>query len=278
MDDHRFDSLARSLAGQGSRRKLMRGLLGGGALLAASSLRLPWAAAQSGRRGPGDPCRHDRQCLAADTSLVCAWNGFGHDGDFNCCTYEGGRCADDSGCCGYGVCAGGLCTSDGVGASAGSGGFATSDASGGAVSIGNINSGGNTGNVISVGDGSGDRRIYGGNVTNDTNVSISADGGTAISDASGGSGNIAGVSRGGDGSWAECFGEGCGCYQGQFDSDPCGGNLVCCYQSGFNGVCISDYTCQGFGRSGDFCPAWCNAADDCAGCFSGFCTWNGYCA
>lgn len=256
----------------------MRGLLGGGALVAVASLRLPWAAARPGTSGPGEPCRHDRQCLAADAPLVCAWNGFGYDGDYNCCTFEGGRCFDDAGCCGYSICAGGFCISDdfGAGAGAGAGGVARSSADGGTVSVGNINSGGNRGNVISVGDGSGDRRISGGNVANDTSVSISADGGTAISDASGGSGNISGGS--GDGSWADCGGVGCGCYQGRFDSNPCGGDLVCCYDAGYNGVCVSDYTCDGFGRAGDFCPAWCDPADSCSGCFSGFCTWNGYCA
>lgn len=276
MDDQRFDSLARSLAGHSSRRKLVRGLLGGSALFAATHLRLPGAAARHGTSGSGDPCRHDNQCQAADTPLVCAWNGFGNDGDFNCCTYEGGRCFDDGGCCGYGVCAGGFCTSTDYGSSAGGGGVARSSASGGSVSIGDINSGGNTGNVISVGDSRGNVRVSGGNVSNSTNVSASADGGVAISDASGGSGNISGGS--GDGSWADCGGEGCACWQGQNDSNPCGWGLLCCYQSGYNGVCLSEYTCDGFGRSGDYCPAWCDPSNGCSSCFSGYCTWNGYCA
>jgi hypothetical protein len=275
MDDQRFDRLARSLAGLRSRRTLVRGLLGGGLLLAAGSVRLPGAAARHGRSGPGEPCRRDEQCVAADTALVCAWNGYGGDGDFNCCTYEGGRCFDDGGCCGYGVCAGGFCTSSGYGASAGSGGTATSDASGGSVRIGDINSGGNTGNVISVGPGSGNRTISGGNVSNSTNVSVSASGGTAISDASGGSGNVAG---GSGGSWADCFGEGCSCWQGPGGGNPCGTGLVCCYQSGYDGVCLTEYTCDGFGWSGNYCPAWCDPNSGCSSCFSGYCTWNGTCA
>jgi hypothetical protein len=276
MDDQRFDSLARSVAGRHSRRKLVRGLLGGTAVFAATHLRLPGAAARHGRSGPGEPCRHDNQCQAADIPLVCAWNGFGNDGDFNCCTFEGNRCFNDAGCCGNGVCAGGFCTSSQFGASAGSGGTAISNASGGSVQIGNVNSGGNTGNVISVGPGSGNRSISGGNVANSTNISVNASGGTAISDASGGSGNIA--ISGGGGSWAECPGEGCSCWQGQFDGNPCARGLVCCFQSGFNGVCLTEYTCDGLGWSGNYCPAWCDPNRNCSSCFSGFCDWDGTCA
>ena len=279
MDDQRFDSLARSLAGRRSRRALGRGLLSGGILLAATQFRLPGVAARHGMSGPGEPCRTDNQCLAADTALVCAWNGFNDDGDYNCCTYEGGRCADDRGCCGYSVCAGGFCASSQAGASAGGGGTAISDASGGSVRIGDINSGGNTGNVISVGGGTGNRQISVGNVSNATNVSVSADGGTAISDASGGSGNVSGnVGGGGNGSWADCLGEWCSCWQGQSGGNPCGTGLLCCYQSGYNGVCLTEYTCDGFGWSGSYCPAWCDPGSGCSSCYSGYCGWDGTCA
>ena len=110
MDDRRFDNWTRSLAGQRTRRNLMRGLAGGGALLALAGLRLPGASARHGTSGPGEPCRHDGQCVAADTALVCAWNGFGGDGDYNCCAYDGSRCGDDSGCCGLSVCVNGFCS------------------------------------------------------------------------------------------------------------------------------------------------------------------------
>ena len=80
-------------------------------------------------------------------------------------------------------------------ASAGNGGVATASANGGAVSLGNVNSGGNAGNAIGVGDTSwGDVGVDGGDVANSTNLSVSANGGTAIADDSGGDYNLAFVS------------------------------------------------------------------------------------
>jgi hypothetical protein len=87
-------------------------------------------------------------------------------------------------------------------ATAGSGGYATASASGGVIVMGDVNGGGNVGNAISVGNTYGSVWIDGGNVSNSTTVDFTADGGTAIADASGGSGNIAGVSQGGD--WVSC--------------------------------------------------------------------------
>jgi hypothetical protein len=80
-------------------------------------------------------------------------------------------------------------------ASAGNGGVATASANGGAVATGDINSGGNAGNAIGVGDTSGGNvAVDGGAVANSTQLSISANGGTAIADASGGDYNLAFVS------------------------------------------------------------------------------------
>ena len=80
-------------------------------------------------------------------------------------------------------------------ASAGNGGVATSSASGGAVSVADVNSGGNAGNAIGVGDTwGGTVAVDGGSVGNSTALDISANGGTAIADASGGSYNLAFVS------------------------------------------------------------------------------------
>ena len=80
-------------------------------------------------------------------------------------------------------------------ASAGNGGVATASANGGAVGTGDINSGGNAGNAIGIGDTYGGP-VYadGGAVANSTQLSISANGGTAIADASGGDYNLAFVS------------------------------------------------------------------------------------
>ncbi len=196
MDDRQFDDAVRSFASRRSRRALVGGLVGGGAALLASYLRLPSAAARRNTAFAGDPCRHDDQCVAADTALICAWNGYGHDGDLNCCALDGSRCADDAGCCGYGACLRGFCAGSSRTASAGSGGIATADASGGSVSIGNINSGGNVGNTVGVGNTRGNVAVTGGSVSNQTAISVDASGGQAIADASGGSGNIAG-----GGSW-----------------------------------------------------------------------------
>jgi hypothetical protein len=77
---------------------------------------------------------------------------------------------------------------------AGNGGVATSSASGGAVGIGDVNSGGNAGSAIGVGDTYGSVAVDGGNIANLTDLSITANGGTAISDASGGNYNLAFVS------------------------------------------------------------------------------------
>ena len=83
-------------------------------------------------------------------------------------------------------------------ASAGNGGVATASANGGAVSVGDINSGGNVCNAIGIGDTSAavpvDPQVYGGDCLNTTALDITVDGGTAISDASGGNYNLAFVS------------------------------------------------------------------------------------
>jgi hypothetical protein len=79
-------------------------------------------------------------------------------------------------------------------ASAGNGGVVTASANGGAVTIGNVNSGGNAGNAIGIGDTWGSVAADGGDVTNLTDLSITANGGTAIADASGGDYNLAFVS------------------------------------------------------------------------------------
>jgi hypothetical protein len=191
MDDRQFDTWTRALASGTSRRTGIRLLAGAGAALMAFARSREGVTARRGSAGPGDPCRHDDQCLGADAPLVCAWNGFGYDGELNCCTYEGNRCGSDEACCGLASCFGGFCSSDGF-ASAGNGGFASANAQGGTISIGDINSGGNVGNTISVGNTQGGVRVSGGTVSNTTDISVDASGGTAIADASGGYGNVSG--------------------------------------------------------------------------------------
>ena len=107
VDDQRFDTWTRALARPGSRRRLVRALLAGGALVAASRRGLSDATARRVLAGPGDPCRTGAQCLGADAPLVCDWNGY----NLSCCTYEGNRCGFDAACCGTAICLGGYCTS-----------------------------------------------------------------------------------------------------------------------------------------------------------------------
>jgi hypothetical protein len=267
MDDRQFDNWARTVAGLGSRRRVLGGLAGvaGATLLGAFRRSASDVAAHHGSSGPGDPCRHDDQCLGADAPLVCAWNGFGYDGDLNCCTYEGNRCGSDEACCGLASCVGGICSSAGF-ASAGSGGVATADAQGGTVSIGDVNSGGNAGNAISVGNTQGGVRVDGGNVSNVTDISASADGGMAIADASGGSGNVAGDGGGSGGNWFPpdyAAGPGDPCqYTGQCTNSQ--SFLTCDYNA-----YTDDYRCCGY--QGDRCD-W---DGGCCGWLS--CNDNGYC-
>jgi hypothetical protein len=83
-------------------------------------------------------------------------------------------------------------------ASAGLGGVAVAQANGGAISVGDINSGGNQGNTIVVqGTQGGNVAVDGGTVSNETTIDISADGGTAVSSADGGDGNVAVGGNGG---------------------------------------------------------------------------------
>jgi hypothetical protein len=109
VDNQQFDSWTRALARPGSRRRLVRGLLGSGALIAITRRGLSDAAAHHGKAGPGDPCRTNGQCVGADAPLVCDWNGYGNG--TNCCTYEGNRCGFDAACCGTAICLGGYCAS-----------------------------------------------------------------------------------------------------------------------------------------------------------------------
>jgi hypothetical protein len=76
-------------------------------------------------------------------------------------------------------------------AAAGNGGTAECSANGGAVAVGDVNSGGNAGNGIGVGDSWGDVSVGGGSIANATDLSVEANGGTSICDASGGDDNVA---------------------------------------------------------------------------------------
>ena len=272
MDERQFDTWTRALAAGTSRRTGIRVLAGASAALVALARGSGSSVlARRGSAGPGDPCRTDSQCLGADAPLVCDWNGYGYDGGLNCCTYEGNRCGFDQACCGLASCIGGICSSGGS-ASAGNGGVASANAQGGTISMGDVNSGGNVGNAISVGNTQGGVQVSGGNVSNTTDISASAQGGTAIADASGGSGNVSGDGSIGGPTYA---GPGDPCWDGiqcvaadtaltcdynaytddnrccAYEGDRCGWDGGCCGWLSCNdsGFCTS----QSFGCTGEGC-------------------------
>ena len=114
MDEARFDRLARAFGGRTSRRVAVRRLTVG-----AAAVLLPWArardvAGQSGSVPLGGVCYDDFQCnqafVDAPNRAVCADNGFGYDGPFNCCVYGGNRCLANEHCCGGLECIVGYCT------------------------------------------------------------------------------------------------------------------------------------------------------------------------
>jgi hypothetical protein len=131
-------------------------------------------------------------------------------------------------------------------ASAGNGGVADASANGGAVSIQNINSGGNAGNALGIGDTvGGPVTADGGDVANVTDIGVTADGGTAIADASGGDNNLAVVDVGDN--VEECIEEGHAC-----DHNPeCCGGLVCCD----DGHCRRENDCDECRDEGEHCDS-----------------------
>lgn len=66
----------------------------------------------------------------------------------------------------------------------GNGGTAECSANGGAVAVGDVTSGGNVGSTISIGDSRGDVLVDGGAIANATDLSVAANGGVGICDAS----------------------------------------------------------------------------------------------
>ncbi|MCC7399607.1 MAG: hypothetical protein IT455_21265 [Planctomycetes bacterium] len=135
---------------------------------------------------------------------------------------------------------------DGGVAASGNGGGADAGASGGAIAAQDINSGSNIGSAIAVGDTIGGFlcdgvpavQVSGGTVTNETNISVKADGGTAIADASGGDNNVAvnggragnggvsGVSSVGNGGSADASANGGAISLGDINSGGNAGNVI----------------------------------------------------
>jgi hypothetical protein len=128
-------------------------------------------------------------------------------------------------------------------AGAGNAGAANAGASGGAIGMDTVGSGGNVGSAIGVGntidgnlcDGVPAVAISGGEVINETTINVSADGGTAIADASGGDNNVAvgggsagsgGVSTVGGGGLANADANGGAVSIGEVNSGGNAGNVI----------------------------------------------------
>ena len=116
MDDRQFDRLVRVLGTDRSRRGLVRALVGAVALLPAA--RFDEAAATAYSVPLGRSCVRDHQCSQAlphipgnrahfdpnAQTVICHYNGYGHDGGINCCRQTGGVCTRDAHCCGQRQC------------------------------------------------------------------------------------------------------------------------------------------------------------------------------
>ena len=142
-------------------------------------------------------------------------------------------------------------------AAAGNGGTADASANGGAVATGNLNSGENTGHAIGVGDTQGSVAVDGGASANSTSLDVAAEGGTAISDASGGDENVAFIDESCPNVGA-CTGARndcgppdsvCGCWPTTEGESLCGQNFFCILAT----PCTTSADCLG----GEACVATC---------------------
>lgn len=85
MDNNQFDRLAKAAHG-GTRRQLMRGMVGGLLATVAAGLGARRATAQTDvYLGLGAPCYTDWQCDQSEQAVYCADNQFDFDGGYNCC-------------------------------------------------------------------------------------------------------------------------------------------------------------------------------------------------
>jgi hypothetical protein len=107
MDGRQFDGLARSLGRYRSRRSVIGVLVATAAALLGGKR----AGAQQGWVPVGGACFNTGQCIQDGDfiSIFCDDNGFGYDGQTNCCRYQG-YCQADEECCGTSFCYQGQCT------------------------------------------------------------------------------------------------------------------------------------------------------------------------
>ena len=99
MEGHRFDSLMRTLAAPGSRRRLLRGFVVTATTGLALRLSSGAVAAQVVSDDSGETCSQDSDCMPAEpdpcTGAVC---------DAGSCSYTSVACIPGYVCCGNGEC------------------------------------------------------------------------------------------------------------------------------------------------------------------------------
>ena len=99
MQGHRFDSLMRTLAAPGSRRRLLRGFVVTATTGLALRLSTGAVAAQVVSEDSGETCSQDSDCIPAEpdpcTGAVC---------DAGTCSYTSVACIRGYNCCGNGEC------------------------------------------------------------------------------------------------------------------------------------------------------------------------------
>jgi hypothetical protein len=108
MDHQRFDNFARAMASGTSRRRMVKGMVGG-AIAAAFGFRDVTSRAQDAGLALGSPCTASSECNQSGGVTTCGDNGIARDGALNCCRTQSGDCAQDSHCCGSLLCTNGTC-------------------------------------------------------------------------------------------------------------------------------------------------------------------------
>ncbi len=93
MDDRRFDALVRTMASGSSRRQMVKGLLGLGAVVGAAALTQDAEAARRGFSGPKLPT--PPPCVPVCTEGICG----GPDGCGGACGCGDGWYCSGGGCC-----------------------------------------------------------------------------------------------------------------------------------------------------------------------------------
>jgi hypothetical protein len=109
VDETAFDGLARSVASEGSRRKVVKAFLGSGVAAAAAAFGLAGADAKGdgntrlrGRCSSRKQCQKGRACNQIH-------KGKYDDGSRRCCGNRGSSCRDHPDCCLFLQCNGGRC-------------------------------------------------------------------------------------------------------------------------------------------------------------------------